>query len=37
MSDINEGVYTESVREQSADENVSTEEIWSDRRLEIAA
>jgi hypothetical protein len=33
---INSEWYTEDIREQGAEENIGTEEGWSDRRLEKA-
>jgi hypothetical protein len=37
VSNIEGGTYTEGVWEQGAEENISTEEKWSDRRLDYAA
>jgi hypothetical protein len=37
VSDIKIGIQTEGVLEQGAEENIWTEEGWSDRRLEKTA
>jgi hypothetical protein len=37
VSDIKEGAQTEGLWEQSAEEDIWIEEIWSDRRLQQAA
>jgi hypothetical protein len=37
VSDVNGETQTEYVRDQDADENIWTEERWSDRRLEKTA
>jgi hypothetical protein len=37
VSDIRGGTYTEGIQEQGAEENIWTEEGWSEERLEKTA